>query len=454
MADAEDAGSQAETAMSAERLSSAEPGFEAALADFMARPRATDTDVSGQVAAIIADVRARGGAAVADYTARFDRLQIDPGGLASDAVDLQALAADCPGDLRSAIDFAADRIATYHQAQRPEDHSFTDAAGIGLGWRWTPLDSVGLYVPGGRASYPSSVLMNAVPARIAGVERVVMVAPAPDGDLSPAVAYAALRAGVDAYYPVGGAQAVAALAFGAGALAPVDKIVGPGNAYVAEAKRQVFGTVGIDAIAGPSEILVIADDTAQPDWIAADLLSQSEHDPSSQSILVTPSPALADAVTKAVAAELSQLPADNCAHDAWRAHGAIILSADLDEAAAISNRFAPEHLELAIADPDALLGSIRHAGAVFLGHHAPEALGDYVTGSNHVLPTSRAARFSSGLGLQDFLKRMSVQRISPEGFNHLAPAALRLAEAERLPAHHRSVAIRTNHAGDRSRATE
>ncbi|MEM0984759.1 MAG: histidinol dehydrogenase [Pseudomonadota bacterium] len=430
--------------MSVTRLDVGDQDFKTALADFITAPRGAVSDVRAQVTEILDDVRTRGGSAVADYTARFDRVQIDPTRLTSDNVDLHALAATCPSDLKAAVDFAADRIAAYHSAQRPSDHSFTDGAGITLGWRWTPLDSVGVYVPGGRASYPSSVLMNIIPAKLACVERVVMVAPAPDGTLSPAVAYAALRAGADAYHPIGGAQAVAALAFGAGDLAPVDKIVGPGNAYVAEAKRQVFGTVGIDTIAGPSEILVIADGTANPDWVAADLLSQSEHDPSSQSILVTTSKALASRVAQAAEMELQALPQDNCARQAWAAHGAIITVNTLEDAAAVSNQFAPEHVELAVDDPDALLAHIKHAGAVFLGHHAPEALGDYVTGSNHVLPTSRAARFSSGLGLYDFMKRMSVQKVPRAGFAALAPAAMRLAEAERLPAHHRSIAIRTN----------
>jgi len=315
---------------------------------------------------------------------------------------------------------------------------------VQLGGRWAALDSVGVYVPGGLASYPSSVLMNAVPAKIAGVDRIVMGAPAPKGQLAPAVAYAALKAGVDEYYPIGGAQAVAALAFGAGHLKPVDKIVGPGNAYVAEAKRQVFGQVGIDTIAGPSEILVIADGSAQPDWIAADLLSQSEHDMSSQSILISTDEAVTKSVGEAVEFQLNSLSTEARARHAWDTHGAIILARSLDHAADVANQIAAEHLELAIDDPEALLPSIKHAGAVFLGHHTPEALGDYVTGSNHVLPTSRAARFSSGLGLYDFLKRMSVQKAGPDGFAALAPAALRLAEAEGLPAHARSVSIRTN----------
>jgi histidinol dehydrogenase len=421
--------------------------FDEGLARFLAEDRGKGEDVFGVVRDIIADVRKRGGAAVADYTARFDGLQIDPWRLESDNVNLHALAATCPPDLKAAIDFAHDRIAAYHGAQRPADHRFTDDAGIELGWRWTALDSVGVYVPGGRASYPSSVLMNIVPARIAGVGRIVMVAPAPRGELSNAVAYAALKAGVDAFYPIGGAQAVAALAYGAGALKPVDKITGPGNAYVAEAKRQVFGHVGIDTIAGPSEILVIADGTAHPDWIAADLLSQAEHDPSSQSILITVDEAVGKSVEKAVETALNTLPTAATARESWVDHGAIILVRDRLQAAEVANRIAAEHVQLCVDDPEGLLPLIRHAGAAFLGHHTPEALGDYVTGSNHVLPTSRAARFSSGLGLFDFLKRMSVQKAGPHGLDVLAPAALRLAEAEGLPAHARSVSIRTNRGG-------
>lgn len=428
----------------ARRFDARNPGFAEQFADFLAEPRGAVENTVDSVTSIIADVRAHGGEAVARYTGKFDHVTLDPVLLQSDNINLAALAEACPADLREAIDFAAQRIADYHEKQRPEDHQFTDAAGVSLGWRWTPLDSVGVYVPGGLASYPSSVLMNVVPARIAGVERVVMTAPAPNGDLSPAVAYAALRAGVDEFYPIGGAQAVAAMAYGAGHLKPVDKIVGPGNAFVAEAKRQVFGTVGIDTIAGPSEILVIADDTANAEWIGADLLSQSEHDAAAQSILLTTSESLAEAVGKSVQSQVAALSTQERASVAWTLHGAIIIVRDLEQAADLANQIAAEHLELAIADPQALLPRIRHAGAVFLGHHTPEALGDYVTGSNHVLPTSRAARFSSGLGLYDFLKRMSVQSASPEGFAALAPAALRLAEAEGLPAHARSVSIRTN----------
>lgn len=423
------------------------PGFDDAFTSFLAEERGGAENVSEIVSRIIADVRAKGGAAVADHTARLDGLQIDPSTLASDNVELHALAADCPADLREAIDFAAGRIAAYHERQRPVDTSFEDDIGVELGWRWTALASVGVYVPGGRASYPSSVLMNVVPAKIAGVERIVMTAPAPQGELSPVVAYAAIHAGVDEFYPIGGAQAVAALAYGAGNLRPVDKIVGPGNAFVAEAKKQVFGAVGIDTIAGPSEILVIADHTANPEWIAADLLSQAEHDPSSQSILISVDRAVGEAVEKAVENQLKDLVTGARAAKSWTAHGAIVHAENLERAAAVANLIAAEHVELAIEDPDGLLPQIRHAGAVFLGHHTPEALGDYVTGSNHVLPTSRAARFSSGLGLQDFMKRMSVQRASSDGLAALAPAALRLAEAEGLPAHARSVSIRTNRSG-------
>lgn len=429
------------------RLDASRSSFEERFADFLARPRGTEQDVRSDVETILHAVRERGGAAVADYTAEFDGLQIDPVLLTSDNVDLHALAAECPAEVKQAIDFAAERISAYHAAQKPADHSFTDAAGVELGWRWSAIEAVGVYCPGGRASYPSSVLMNILPAKIAGVERIVMVAPAPKGQLSPAVAYAALRAGADAYHPIGGAQAVGALAYGAGRLAPVDKIVGPGNAWVTEAKRQVFGHVGIDTVAGPSEILVIADDSANPDWVAADLLSQCEHDPNSQAVLITTHAPLAEAVETAIEAQLACLPADATARESWAANGAILRAPDLRTAAALSNRIAPEHLELCIADPDALLPAIRHAGAVFLGHYTPEALGDYVTGSNHVLPTSRAARFSSGLGLYDFMKRISIQRAGPAGFKALAPAALALAHAEGLPAHARSLAIRTNRGG-------
>lgn len=426
------------------RFETSQNGFETDFRAFMAEPRGSEVDIVASVRAMIEDVKLRGGEAVADYTAQYDRLAIDPSLLTSDNVDLHRLAGACPEDLKAAIDFAHNRIATYHAQQRPKDYAYTDDEGVTLGWQWGPVDSVGVYVPGGRASYPSSVLMNTVPARIAGVERVVMVAPAPGGELAPAVAYAALKAGVDEYYPIGGAQAVAALAFGAGRLVPVDKIVGPGNAWVAEAKRQVFGTVGIDTIAGPSEICVIADADNDPDWIAADLLSQSEHDPSSQSILISLDADFANAVEKAVHIQLKSLDTRERAAEAWANHGAIVLADSVETAVSVSNIIAPEHLELAVADPQAALKHVRHAGAVFLGRWLPEALGDYVTGSNHVLPTSRAARFSSGLGLYDFLKRTSIQGAGSEGFAALAPAAIRLGEAEGLPAHVRSITVRSN----------
>lgn len=426
----------------ARRFDAADTDFDTVFEAFLAEPRSTEEDLGETVRAIVEDVRLRGGTAVADYTAQFDRMTINPTTLQSDNVDLHRLAHACAADLREAIDFAHDRIAAYSERQRPDDAQWTDEAGMELGWRWTAIDAVGVYVPGGRASYPSSVLMNTVPAKVAGVKRIAMVAPAPGGELSPAVAYAAVKAGVDEYYPIGGAQAVAALAYGAGRLKAVDKIVGPGNAYVAEAKRQVFGKVGIDTIAGPSEILVIADDTANPEWVAADLLSQAEHDPSSQSVLIALSAEIADAVDAAVTRQLGELETGERAKLSWETHGAIITVTSLEDAARLSNLVAPEHVELCVEDADGLMPSIVHAGAVFLGHRTPEALGDYVTGSNHVLPTSRAARFSSGLGVYDFVKRMSVQRAGPDGFAALAPSAIRLGEAERLPAHVRSVTIR------------
>lgn len=416
---------------------------EAAVTEFVVtrtRERGGYGDVRDVVAGIIADVRARGGAAVADYTSRFDRFEIDPQTLTSEAIDLVRLAAACPEEVRAAIDFAHDRIAAYHKAQTPEDHSFEDGHGVTLGWKWTALDSVGVYVPGGRANYPSSVLMNTVPAKVAGVDRIVMVAPTPDGQLSPAVAYAALRAGVNEYYPIGGAQAVAALAYGAGSLKPVDKIVGPGNAFVAEAKRQVFGSVGIDTIAGPSEVCIISDGSGSADWVVADLMAQAEHDPSAQSILISTDAAFLTEVRDCLENGAGQN--NEIANQSIADHGYLFDVPDLETACRLANRIAPEHLELAIEAPEAVLPLIRHAGAVFLGHWTPEALGDYVTGSNHVLPTSGAARFSSGLGLLDFMKRISIQSATRDGFRHLAGPAIALADAERLPAHLRSVSIR------------
>lgn len=418
--------------------------FSDEFAAFLAEPRGEVEDVAQTVTDVLADVRAKGGEAVARYTAKFDRLTLDPVTLQSDNVDLHALAAGCPADLREAIDYAAERITAYHERQRPSDNFFKDAEGIELGWRWTPLDSVGVYVPGGLASYPSSVLMNAVPAKLAGVKRVVMTAPAPGGQLSNAVAYAALKAGVDEFYPIGGAQAVAALTFGAGHLKPVDKIVGPGNAYVAAAKRQVYGTVGIDSIAGPSEILVIADSGNDPAWIAADLLSQAEHDEAAQAILITDDAAFADAVDKAVETTLATLERAAVAGQSWQDNGAIVTVASMDDMPALANRIAAEHLELAVREPRSWLGRIRHAGAVFLGRYTPEAIGDYVAGPNHVLPTARTSKFSSGLGVVDFMKRTTTVECDAGSFASIAPAGVELANAEGLGGHALSMTIRMN----------
>ena len=428
--------------MSIRRFNAADVGFTEAFGEFLSLRRAQGTeDVHAVTAVIVRDVRQRGGEAVAAQTGRFDKVEVDPQTLQAKGVDLLEAAERCAPDVREALSFAAERIERYHREQRPKDHSFVDPNGLELGWRWSAVDAVGLYVPGGRASYPSSVLMNAIPARAAGVKRIVMVSPVPGGVFNPAVAYAAVRAGVTEFYPIGGAQAVAALAYGAGDLKPVDKIVGPGNAYVAAAKRIVFGDVGIDTIAGPSEITVVADNQNNPEWIAADLLSQAEHDPLAQSILITDDAEWASRVEVAVERQIVQLATSKTAVDAWRDFGAIVI-APLAGAAEIVNQIAPEHVEIATSDPDAIANDVRHSGAIFLGRYAPEALGDYVTGSNHVLPTSGAARFASGLSVLDFMKRTSVQRISEQGFRHLAAAAETLAKCEGLPAHGLSVSIR------------
>jgi len=440
MADAAQTGSR-EAVMSYRRFDAIAPGFAEEFAKFLGLRRAqASEDVFNAANAIVRDVRERGGEAVAAHTLRFDGVTVDPETLMAVGIDLFEAAERCNPDVREALDFAAKRIEAYHSHQKPADHNFKDKEGLELGWRWSAIDAVGLYVPGGRASYPSSVLMNALPARAAGVTRLAMTAPVPGGDLNPAVAYAAVRAGVTEFYPIGGAQAVAALAYGAGRLKPVDKIVGPGNAYVAAAKRIVFGDVGIDTIAGPSEITVVADNKNKPDWIAADLLSQAEHDPMAQSILITDDEAFAKKVFD-IAREMIGKLGSQTVLDSWRYHAAAVI-APLSGAAAIVNQIAPEHVEIATDDPDAIAKDIRHSGAIFLGRWAPEALGDYVTGSNHVLPTSGAARFASGLSVLDFMKRTSIQRISEQGFNSLAGAAETLAEAEGLPAHRLSVSIR------------
>jgi histidinol dehydrogenase len=428
------------------RLSTADPGFERAFADLLADREQTVPGAAEAVAAILAAVRVEGDAAVARYTAEFDRLELTPERFAISADEIAAAVATVPADLVAAIDLAARRIEAFHRAQMPADLATRDGAGVHLGMRWGALDAVGLYVPGGKAAYPSSVLMNAIPARVAGVSRIAMCVPAPDGVLNPAVLAAAQRAGVGEIYRIGGAQAVAALAYGTETIAPVDRIVGPGNAYVAEAKRQVFGHVGIDSIAGPSEVLVIADATARPDWVAIDLLAQAEHDEAAQAVLVTPDAALAEAVVAAVERAVATLPRSAVAGASWRAHGAVILVRDLAEAADIANRLAPEHLELAVADPASLFARIRHAGAVFLGHHAPEAIGDYVAGPNHVLPTGRTARFASGLSVFDFLKRTTWVAADEAALGAIGPAAVRLAEAEGLGAHALSVSMRLQRA--------
>jgi histidinol dehydrogenase len=426
------------------RLDAREPGFEARFAAFLTGKRESQQDVNDAVAAIIAEVRTRGDGALVDYTQRFDRLALRAADIKLTDADIDAAAAECSASVREALQFAAQRIESYHRKLLPADLDYLDVSGARLGARWRPLASVGLYVPGGAAAYPSSVLMNAVPARVAGVKRLAMVVPTPGGRLNPAVMAAARIAGIQEIHRVGGAQAIAALAYGTETIAPVDKIVGPGNAYVAAAKRQVFGQVGIDMIAGPSEILVLADGANDPAWIAMDLLSQAEHDEAAQAILVTDDRAFAKRVEHAVEAELARSPRAAIARASWATHGAVILVDRLENAVALIDRIAPEHLELAVADPEPLSQRIQNAGAIFLGRYAPEAVGDYVAGPNHVLPTARSARFSSGLGVHDFLKRTSLVRCDAESLARLGPAAVTLARAEGLEAHARAIAIRLN----------
>ena len=423
-------------------LNTQDAGFEAAFTALLGMKREDSPDVDATVAAIIADVRARGDAAVIELTARFDRLELTPATLAFSAAEIAAEVAKVSPEDRAALELAAERIRDYHARQMPEDAQWQDASGATLGWRWTPVSAAGLYVPGGLASYPSSVLMNAIPAKVAGVERLAIACPTPGGVVNPRVLLAAQLAGVDVIYRIGGAQAVAALAYGTESIAPVDKITGPGNAFVAAARRRVFGKVGIDMIAGPSEILVIADGDNNPDWIALDLLSQAEHDESAQSILVTPDAAFGRAVAAAVEKRLETLERRAIAGASWRDFGAVIVTRDLDEAAALSNRVAPEHLELCVADPEALSQQITHAGAIFLGQWTPEAIGDYVGGPNHVLPTARSARFSSGLSVLDFVKRTTLARMTPAALAAIGPAAARLAQSESLEAHGLSVQAR------------
>lgn len=426
------------------RLDSAAPDFESRFVDLLAGKRESSQEVGDTVAAIIADVRARGDEAVVELTNRFDRADVTAETLRFTQDEIDQAAASVSPEVLGALQFAHDRIKAHHEKQKPVDHIYTDALGVTLGTRWTPVDAVGIYVPGGLASYPSSVLMNAVPARVAGVERIAMAVPTPNGQLASAILAAAKIAGITEIYRIGGAQAVAALAYGTDSVARVDKIVGPGNAYVATAKRQVFGQVGIDMIAGPSEVLVIADGSANPAWVAADLIAQAEHGAGAQSILVTTEPSLADAVAAEVDRQLALLPKQELAREGWDSFGAIITVASLDEAVVLANRIASEHVELAVNDPQALMPQIRHAGALFLGHHTPEAIGDYVGGSNHVLPTARSARFASGLGVLDFVKRTSILGCDPASLAALADAAVTIAEVEALDGHGRSISIRLN----------
>ncbi|QTN34821.1 histidinol dehydrogenase [Cognatishimia activa] len=423
-------------------LNAQDADFESRFTALLGAKREDSPDVDAVVAGIVADVQARGDAAVIELTSKFDRLDLTPETLRFSEEEIDALCAQVTPDERAALELAAERIRAYHARQMPQDESWTDDSGATLGWRWTAVSAAGLYVPGGLASYPSSVLMNAIPAKVAGVGRLAIVVPTPDGEANPLVLLAARLAGVDEVYRIGGAQAVAALAYGTDMIAPVDKITGPGNAFVAAAKRRVFGKVGIDMIAGPSEILVIADKDNNPDWIALDLLSQAEHDESAQSILITDDASFGQAVSDAVDARLETLERRAIAGASWRDYGAVITVPDLDTAAALSDRIAPEHLELCVADPDCLSEKITHAGAIFLGQFTPEAIGDYVGGPNHVLPTARSARFSSGLSVMDFLKRTTLSKMTPEALRAIGPAAETLAQSESLEAHGLSVTAR------------
>ncbi|MDH5748317.1 MAG: histidinol dehydrogenase [Rhodospirillales bacterium] len=433
------------------RLDNREPAFEAGFEQLLSAKREAASDVNDTVAAILADVRARGDRAVLDHTRTLDNLELTADTLRVSPDDLERAAKDAEKDAVEAIKFAADRISDFHRRQIPSDIEYSDAAGMKLGLRWKPIAAAGLYVPGGTASYPSSVLMNALPAKVAGVDRLVMTVPAPGGNLSPLVLAAAHIAGVDEVYRIGGAQAIGALAYGTETILPVDKIVGPGNAYVAAAKRQVFGTVGIDMIAGPSEILVVADRDNDPAWIAADLLSQAEHDTSAQAILITDDKDFANAVIKAVDSHLETLPRAGIAGESWANFGAVIMVKNLDDAVSLIDRISPEHLELAIDNAEKFSHKVRNAGAIFLGRLTPEAIGDYVAGPNHVLPTARSARFSSGLGVSDFFKRSSIISCENDSLSAVGPAAVTLARAEGLDAHALSVSLRLNTLKDGSK---
>jgi len=428
----------------AQSLDTRDGAFEARFEALLGMKRESSADVNAAVAEIIARVRAQGDAALIAFTEEFDHVDLAKTGIAVSAEEIAGASRQVDAETRAALELAHSRILDHHRRQMPQDDTYKDATGVELGQRWTPVTSAGLYVPGGTASYPSSVLMNAVPAKVAGVERLVMVVPTPRGELNPLVLVAAALAGVDEIYRVGGAQAIAALAYGTETIRPVAKIVGPGNAYVAAAKRQVFGQVGIDMVAGPSEVVVIADKDNDPAWIAADLLAQAEHDTAAQSILITDDADFAEAVVQAVEAQLATLPRAATAQASWDEFGAVILVESLDQAPAIADRLAPEHLEIATEDPDALASRVKDAGAIFVGRYTPEVIGDYVAGSNHVLPTARSARFASGLGVLDFMKRTSLLKLDAESLKALGPAAMTLARAEGLDAHRRSVAIRLN----------
>jgi histidinol dehydrogenase len=430
------------------RLNATSSGFAEAFDEFVAARRGVEEDVDDAVAQILADVRRRGDEAVIEHTERFDNQTLTAATMRVATDEAAAAAARCSDEARSALAAAARRIAAFHERQRPEDDFYTDSDGVRLGARWTPIQAVGLYVPGGTASYPSSVLMNAVPARVAGVARLVMTVPTPDGVLNPLVMEAARLAEVDEIYRIGGAQAVAALAYGTSTIVAVDKIVGPGNAYVAAAKRRVYGTVGIDMVAGPSEILVVADAANDPSWIAIDLLSQAEHDPVAQAILITDDPTYAEMVANAVESHLATLPRGSVAAASWRDHSAIIVVESIGDASPLVDALAPEHLELAVANPEELAARVKNAGAIFLGRYTPEAIGDYIAGPNHVLPTARSARFSSGLGVLDFMKRTTFVGCDRDGLTAIGPAAVALAEAEGLDAHARSIAIRLGQTND------
>ncbi|MAH85404.1 MAG: histidinol dehydrogenase [Rhodospirillaceae bacterium TMED8] len=430
------------------KLNVTDAGFERAFQTFLGTKRETDRDVNDLVSGVLEDVRSRGDAALLDYTRRFDHFNATAADLQVSSEEIADARDACDATTLSALDVAAERILRFHEFQRPNDIDFTDDEGLRLGYRWGAVGGAGLYVPGGTAAYPSSVLMNAIPAKVAGVERLVMVVPTPNGKINPLVFAAAELAGVDEIYRIGGAQAIAALAFGTATVKPVDKIVGPGNAYVAAAKRQVFGTVGIDMIAGPSEILVLADDQNEPDWIAADLLSQAEHDTAAQSILITNNEVFADAVAEAIGRYLKTLPRSDIANASWGDHGAIFIVPSLEDSLPLIDQIAPEHLEIACSNARKYAERVRNAGAIFIGRFAPEAVGDYLAGPNHVLPTARSARFSSGLGVLDFMKRTSLIECSADSLAIIGPSAIKLARAEGLNAHALAVSIRLNTPSD------